>query len=136
MAHLVENMAYVGRTPWHGLGTHVDTGLPIEDWIIHAGLDWEIQESPVRFLSGSKSYLGEMKAFDEHKVLYRSDSCQPLSVVGQHYKVVQPREILEFYRDLTEKSGFELDTAGVLKGGRKLWALAKTGQTTALKGRM
>ncbi|PNE01050.1 hypothetical protein A15D_03380, partial [Alcanivorax sp. MD8A] len=20
MAHLVENMAYVGRTPWHGLG--------------------------------------------------------------------------------------------------------------------
>ena len=135
MAHLVENMAYVGRTPWHGLGARVDTGLPIEDWIIHAGLDWEIQESPVRFLSGSKSYLGEMKAFDEHKVLYRSDSCQPLSVVGQHYKVVQPREILEFYRDLTEKSGFELDTAGVLKGGRKLWALAKTGQTTALKGK-
>jgi phage/plasmid-like protein (TIGR03299 family) len=48
--------------------------------------------------------------------------------------VVQPEEILEFYRDLTEVSGFELETAGVLKGGRKLWALARTGQTGMLKG--
>ena len=43
-------------------------------------------------------------------------------------------EILEFYRDLTEQSGFELETAGVLKGGKKFWALARTGQTSALKG--
>jgi hypothetical protein len=43
------------------------------------------------------------------------------------------REILEFYRDLTEQSGFELETAGVLKGGKKFWALARTGQT--LKGK-
>ena len=43
-------------------------------------------------------------------------------------------EVLEFYRDLTEQAGFELETAGVLKGGRKFWALAKTGHSTALKG--
>ncbi len=30
----------------------------------------------------------------------------------------------KFYRDLTEQSGFELETAGVLKGGKKFWALA------------
>ncbi len=42
--------------------------------------------------------------------------------------------MLEFYRDLTELSGYELETAGVLKGGRKFWALARTGQTIALKG--
>ena len=44
-------------------------------------------------------------------------------------------EILEFYRDLTEQSGFELETAGVLKGGKKFWALARTGQSSALKGK-
>ncbi len=42
--------------------------------------------------------------------------------------------MLEFYRDLTEVSGYELETAGVLKGGRKFWALARTGQGAALKG--
>lgn len=41
---------------------------------------------------------------------------------------------MEFYRDLTEAGGFELESAGVLKDGRKLWALAKTGQQTMLKG--
>ena len=58
----------------------------------------------------------------------------PLSVVSNRYQVVQPREVLEFYRDLVEVGGFELETAGVLKGGRKLWALARTGQEAMLKG--
>jgi phage/plasmid-like protein (TIGR03299 family) len=73
-------------------------------------------------------------SFPEQKVLFRSDTNTPLSVVSQRYQVVQPREILEFYRDLTKVSGFELETAGVLKGGKKFWALAKTGQDFALKG--
>lgn len=135
MAHLVENMAYVGQAPWHRLGQQLEPDLPIDSWIIQAGMDWQIHESPVRFIAGQREYLGEIKAFPDHKVLYRSDTQSPLSVVGQNYKVVQPREILEFYRDLTEKSGFELETAGVLKGGRKLWALARTGRSTTLKGK-
>ena len=67
-------------------------------------------------------------------MLYRSDTLAPLSVVSKRYKVVQPHEVLEFYRDLVDVGGFELETAGVLKGGRKLWALARTGQETLLKG--
>ncbi|WP_163110586.1 DUF932 domain-containing protein, partial [Acinetobacter baumannii] len=65
----------------------------------------------------------------------RSDTRAPLSVVSARYQVVQPLEVLDFYRDLTEVGGFELETAGVLKEGRKFWALAKTGQTGTLKGK-
>src|SRR5690606_12322038 len=68
------------------------------------------------------------------KVLFRSDTKAALAVVGQRYQVVQPREILEFYRDLTDVAGFERETAGVLKGGRKCWALARTGQAGVVKG--
>ncbi len=67
-------------------------------------------------------------------MLCRSDTRAPLSVVRKRYQVVQLQTILELYRDLTEQSGFELETAGVLKGGRKLWALARTGQTGSLAG--
>ncbi len=73
--------------------------------------------------------------YEDQRVLYRSDTHAPLSVVSQRYQEVQPMEILNFYKDLTEQSGFELETAGVLKGGRKFWALATTGQSTALKGK-
>lgn len=134
MAHLLENMAYVGQTPWHGLGNQLTSKQPIEVWAQQAGMDWDILETPVRYIAGGQNYLGELKGFPERSVLYRSDTHAPLSVVGQRYKIVQPREILEFYRDLTEISGFELETAGVLKDGKKIWALAKTGQSTALKG--
>ena len=66
--------------------------------------------------------------------MFRSDALQPLSVVSKRYQVVQPREVLEFYRDLVEVGGFELETTGVLKEGKKLWALARTGQEAMLKG--
>ncbi|RBA22899.1 DUF932 domain-containing protein [Herminiimonas fonticola] len=134
MAHLLEKMAYVGATPWHGLGNQLTAKQPIEVWAQQAGMDWQIREAPVRFMTESAGNLGAIMSFPENKVLFRSDTNEPLSVVGQRYQVVQPREILEFYRDLTEISGFELETAGVLKGGRKIWALARTGQSSTIKG--
>jgi phage/plasmid-like protein (TIGR03299 family) len=134
MAHLVETMAYTNATPWHGLGNRLTKKQSIEVWAKQAGMDWDIQESPVRFMAETSGNLGAIMTFPEQKVLYRSDTKAALSVVSQRYQVVQPREILEFYRDLTEISGFTLETAGVLKGGRKVWALAKTNQSTKLKG--
>lgn len=134
MAHMIETMAYFGAKPWHGLGAQLSSGQPIEVWAQEAGMDWRICETPVCFSSHEEAVAGTIHQFHENKVLYRSDTNAALSVVGQRYKVVQPSEILEFYRDLTEQSGFELETAGVLRGGRKIWALARTGQSTALKG--
>ncbi|KMQ76400.1 DUF932 domain-containing protein [Marinobacter subterrani] len=135
MAHLIEQMAYVGQPPWHGLGNELTSNQPLEVWAKQAGLDWEIEESPVRYVTNNgRGALGEILSYPDSKVLYRSDTKAPLSVVGNRFKVVQPEEILEFYRDLTEVSGFELETAGVLKGGRKMWALARTGQSGMLKG--
>jgi len=134
VAHLITNMAYINDTPWHGLGNRLSAKQSIEVWAQQSGIAFEIKETPVRFMTESAGNLGAIMTFPEQKVLFRSDTNEPLSVVSQRYQVVQPREILEFYRDLTEISGFELETAGVLKGGRKIWALAKTNQSTTLKG--
>jgi phage/plasmid-like protein (TIGR03299 family) len=120
--------------PWHGLGNQLSAHEQIEIWAKQAGMDWQIREAPVRFITDTAGSMGAIESFPENKVLFRSDTNSPLSVVSQRYKVVQPSEILEFYRDLTEVSGFELETAGILKGGRKIWALARTGQSSTLKG--
>ncbi|MCR1767706.1 DUF932 domain-containing protein [Burkholderia glumae] len=133
--HLVQTMAYVGAEPWHGLGNKLAPNQPIELWAERAGMNWRIEEAEVRFVAAGNRNLGSIHAFPEQKVLYRSDTKAPLSVVSARYQVVQPAEILEFYRDLTEVGGFQLETAGVLKEGRKLWALARTGQSATLKGK-
>jgi phage/plasmid-like protein (TIGR03299 family) len=134
MSHEIETMAYAGEQPWHKLGNQLPSNQPIQAWAKAAGMDWEILDSPVQYVSEAKGSLGTIYPFPENRVLYRSDTQAPLSVVSQRYRVVQPREVLEFYRDLSEISGFELETAGVLKGGKKFWALAKTGQETSIKG--
>ncbi|MDN5566103.1 MAG: DUF932 domain-containing protein [Psychrobacter sp.] len=134
MAHLIDTMAYVGETPWHGLGNELSPKQPIEVWAREAGMDWRIESSDVSYMANNVKGQSLILPFDNNKVLYRSDTLEPLSVVSQRYQEVQPREILEFYRDLTEQSDFELETAGVLKGGRKMWALARTGQSMTLKG--
>lgn len=135
MAHQIEQIAYVGETPWHGLGNELSQNQPIEVWAQQAGMDWRIESSNVSYMAQNERGQSIIMPFEEQRVLYRSDTYAPLSVVSQRYQEVQPKEILEFYRDLTEQSGFELETAGVLKGGKKFWALARTGQSTALKAK-
>ena len=133
MAHQVETIAYVDAVPWHGLGNPLSPRQPIEIWQREAGMDWRINESEVLYSVSGGDGL-HLKSNPDNKVLYRTDTHSPLSVVSKRYKVVQPAEVLEFYRDLVSAGGFELETAGVLKGGKKLWALAKTGQETLLRG--
>lgn len=135
MAHQIEQIAYVGETPWHGLGNQLSPHQPIEVWAQQAGMDWRIESSDVSYMAQNERGQSIIMPYEEQRVLYRSDTHAALSVVSQRYQEVQPKQILEFYRDLTEQSGFELETAGVLKGGKKFWALAKTGQTSALKGK-
>jgi phage/plasmid-like protein (TIGR03299 family) len=137
MAHLIdlsnnrENMAYVGQVPWHGLGQRLTENSPIEKWIIEAGFNWEVKRAPVQFHADGFGLQG----FENRYTLYRSDTGAGLGLVAGIYKPVQPKEVLEFYRDLTEAADFQLETAGMLKGGAMYWALARTGRTMNLGGR-
>ena len=137
MAHLVyqidgkDSMAFVGDTPWHGLGQKLNPNMPLDIWMKEANLDWTIKQAPVQFKI--KGVPGRA-TFDGRKVLYRSDNNAPLSVVSDRYQIVQPSEILYFYEDLVKEYGFEMETAGSLDKGRRVWALAKLGQSVRIMG--
>ena len=49
MAHHIDSMAYVGETPWHGLGNALTAQQPIEVWAQQAGMDWRIESSDVSY---------------------------------------------------------------------------------------
>lgn len=134
MTHQVETMAYTNEAPWHQLGNALPPKQPLSVWAEKAGMDWRIEESPVYFDTQELKAQTTIEPYHSQKVLFRSDTHKPLSVVSNRYHVVQPQEVLEFYRDLTEYAGYKLETAGVLKGGKKFWALARTGLHTLLKG--
>lgn len=120
-----ENIAYVGDKPWHGLGQELQPGMPLEVWRREAGLEFEYRTSPILFDAGYP--VGELESFYGKHVIYRSDTKAPMAVVSDRYHPVQPGQILDFFRELIDQHGFELETAGSLKGGSIVWALAKTG---------
>lgn len=113
--------AYAGETPWHGLGTKLDADATVDDWVVAAGLDWNAVKSPISYVmpdGTSRMYLGR-------SVIYRDDTESPLGVVSDTYQIVQPREIVEFFKDAVGQADMSLEVAGALFGGTRFWATAR-----------
>jgi phage/plasmid-like protein (TIGR03299 family) len=137
MAHLIDltqeqpAIAFVGATPWHGLGQELQAGADIGEWTKQAGLAWEVLRAPVQFAVGEQF---ELRNFAGRDVLYRGDTQQPLGVVGKDYKIVQPEQVMGFFDKLVKAGGFSLETAGALSDGKRIWALAKCGDGAPIIG--
>lgn len=104
---------------------------------MRARLGWQAKEAPVLYQTArSAGMFGrpEQCPFPGKKVLYRDDNNNPLGVVSSSYRTVQPADILGFYDDLIARHGFTLETVGSMRGGRFIWALAKTGTSDRLMG--
>ena len=130
MAHMIDEtsgaaaIAFVGTTPWHGLGQALTAGADIATWTREARLDYTVLESPVLYRTAAAS---EPELFKGRKVLHRSDTGGALAVVSDGYHVVQPAEVMGFFERLVGLGGFQLETAGALSYGRRVWALASVG---------
>jgi phage/plasmid-like protein (TIGR03299 family) len=130
MAHMIDTttgraaIAYAGQTPWHGLGQALTPGASIDTWTHEAGLAYDVLESPVQYSTPAAT---ELQAWPARKVLHRSDTGAPLAVVSDSYNVVQPAQVMDFFRQLEDIGGFQLETAGALSDGRRVWALASVG---------
>ena len=129
MAHQLDesnnrfNMAFTKELPWHGLGQKLEEGAPIEQWIEAAGLDWDVLPSKTYLRVGNR-----FQVIEGRKSLFRSDTEAPLAIVSKGFHIVQPREVVEFFRDLVEEHNMKLSTAGSLFGGTRFWALAELGK--------
>ena len=130
-----------GATPWHGYGTRLEEDATLDQWRIAAGLNWEVDERVVYYSKRVPEIVGTdfdtrnvPQAIENRKALVRSDNQECLSIVGKGYNVVQPEEVINFYKDLIEANGFKMDTAGSLMDGRRIWALARMGETTRIFG--
>lgn len=129
-----DSMAYTMQKPWHGLGQEIDPNATIDEWIKTAQLDWEVLRSQCSFQIPGAGFRDSSVAmpFGGRHVLYRSDNFAPLHTVSSKYKIVQPADVMGFYRELVAFMGYKMETAGSLDMGRRVWALASTGSTIDL----
>ena len=130
MAHLIENMFYVGETPWHGIGVPLKDSPSIDEALELAGMDFTVNKVPTLYeaklpINGLPS-VGYQET--GHFVTVRSDTGKPIGNVGKKYEVLQNKDAFEPFR-VIQDYGYKLETAGVIDEGKKVWILAKTPDT-------
>lgn len=119
MAHMVETMAYAGEVPWHGLGVQVPADLSPAQMLDKAGLDWTVEKVP------AFANIGDKQVNVGWSALVRSSDEQVLSVVSNDWNPVQNHEAFEFFHEYCAAGDMEMHTAGSLRNGQIVWALAK-----------
>ena len=134
MAHMIDTFS-IGRASyastqreWHGLGEMMAAGQTIEQWQKAAGMEYKVQRAVIRYATERLTEaepVNKLQRIEDKLVLFRSDTGAPLGVVSDSYKVVQPAEVLEFFRDWAESGGMTIESAGVLFGGKRYFATAK-----------
>ena len=129
MAHEVETMAYAGEVPWHGLGVPVSNDLTPAQMMKKAGLDWTVEQIDSYVQVGDKKVPTGMKA------LVRSSDNKVLTNIGQVWNPVQNEDAFNFFSEYVMKGDMEMHTAGSLKGGQMVWALAKVKDSFVINGR-
>jgi phage/plasmid-like protein (TIGR03299 family) len=123
MAHEIEtrngkaSMIYVGETPWHGLGTRLTVApSSTAEAIKLAGLDWQI--------GLERAQLADGTLLDRFAVVRDVDRAV-LGVVGMDWEPVQNSKAFEPFDPFVRTGAATIETAGSLRGGRRVWMLAK-----------
>ena len=128
MAHQVETMAYAGEVPWHGLGVPVSNDLTPAQMMQKAGLDWKVRE-----VESFVEYDGKRMPTGQKSLIRESDS-KILTNVGENWNPVQNETAFEFFSEFVMSGDMEMHTAGSLKDGQMVWALAKVKDSFELFG--
>jgi len=128
MAHEVETMAYAGQVPWHGLGVPVSNDLTPVQMMEKAELNWKVREveSFIEF-DGKRMPTGQ-------KSLVRETDGKILTNVGENWNPVQNETAFDFFHEYVMAGDMEMNTAGSLKGGQMVWALAKVKDSFEILG--
>lgn len=125
MSHNIEivngkpQIAYVGEVPWHGLGTRVAPNLTPGQFIVEAGVDWEVDLVPAY-----ADINGKQRSINR-SALVRSSDDRILDIVTNDWHPMQNLDAFKFFDEYVKRGDLEMHTAGALDNGRVVWALAK-----------
>lgn len=134
MAHELEfvngqaSMAYAGDVPWHGLGVKVSNDLTPQQMLEAAGLDWKVNTQPCfTMIDDKRIKIGK-------QALVRDRDGKILDIISDDWKPMQNEDAFEFFNDFVAAGDMTMETAGSLKDGKIVWALAAVKESFELFG--
>lgn len=120
----------VRQPMWHGLGTVLED-YP-ESWDearLAAGLMWEPAVRPVFHRQGD-----EFTEVPNHRLVVRDDNEDVLGVVSDGYELVSHGAMGEIIEAISEQPNVKFETAGSVRNGAQVWALAYVDEPETVVG--
>lgn len=134
-----DNFFTVREPAWHGLG-HVLLDYPTRQQAQALAHPWEPVTEPIYVGDPSVSPEGELSSvytpLETHVAVRRSDNNAVLGVVSDTYKIVSNTEMWDVAEAVQDVAAGDVlyQTAGSLKGGKKVWVLLRLKEPIVIKG--
>lgn len=132
MAHEItdtDGLVLTKNPAWHKLGLIVPDAPNAKEALKLAGFDWEVQQWIISATNGDKRL-----AIDSHLANVRMDTGTLLGIVGNGYTPFQNSDTADFIEALVEGNDkIKIESAGSIRGGKKVWFLLQAESFSVLK---
>lgn len=113
------------NVPWQNVGTNVFGSRSVASALAMSGLDWTVEQHQIR-----DAETGIIVPHMMHNV--RSSDNASLGIVTDKYRVCQNAEAFGFIDSLLGEGNLNIEVAGEVKNGRKVWLELNMPQMTVL----
>lgn len=123
MAHEIQSndRVVLHKEPaWHGLGILVEDA-PTPREAAKMVFPWTVIQKHMIY----RGIDERQQIVEDHLLNMRSDDGSQLGVVSDGYKVVQPNDMADFAEALLDQGQVKIETAGSIRGGKRIWFLLK-----------
>lgn len=115
-----DGLVLARKPAWHGLGVVVNDAPTAAEALSLAKLDWPVEQWKL-----DANAAGRTIPVLTHVLNVRGDNHQALGVVGSGYRPVQNAELAEFATQLGASGKVEVESAGSIRGGKRVWFLIR-----------
>jgi len=107
------------------VGSAFDNCLKVDEALVAAGLDWEVQALPLQTITPDGIIPVPNRVAN---VRFNKGEYDVLGVVGNDYQIVQNNEAFKVLDDIVDESGAHFNAAGAFKGGKRQFVSMKIPQ--------
>ena len=139
MAHNIfehDSMLAVGKAPWHGLGTTLETAPESAQQALEiAGLNWSVRKAKMYLEDSTEVRVaGSVRKQNDGfpGAIIRQDTNEILGVVGPSYVPFQNSQMADIFQPLVAEGAISIETVGSLFNGRRVWMLGRFGTDTMI----
>jgi phage/plasmid-like protein (TIGR03299 family) len=125
MAHGItstDGLMLAGTPAWHGLGTVLPERCSAFEALDVAKMNWTVQVCPFTCdMNGQEVFGGDFRA------VIREDTKEVFATCSSDYRAIQNADIADMAYEISNQSGRAVESAGSIRGGRKVWFLLDMG---------